>query len=358
VVTIMLGLPLWQENRANCAIADDRQGALGRFHYTLLEKEVRDENTGTNEKPLAFRMLNPRLLLDGDDRSDLEVIPLVRLLAAGGDRAGRYRLDHDFIGPCLHGNASTRLYNIIQDTAHLLDGGRAELLTQVTRTGFAADTVYGRSLESVMRLGALTRAASRLKPLLVASGVTPFVWYLEMVSLLADLSIFSPNSDVLADCAYTHDDAVPVFVALHAKIKSLLKETAPAASMRVEFKKTDAYYAAQLTEAHLKDATEYYLVIRTKQPSGLVVALVENRSLFKLMNPKKATSPYYGVTLKREENPPPHLNVPRGSLTFRVERLSNPERWKEIEAEKGMTAFWPDNRASDFELALVMTLPA
>ena len=43
VVTILLGLPLWQENRANCAVADERDGALGRFHYTLTEKEVRDE---------------------------------------------------------------------------------------------------------------------------------------------------------------------------------------------------------------------------------------------------------------------------------------------------------------------------
>ena len=124
VVTILLGIPLWQENRANCVVTEDRHGASGRFHYTIHEQEVRDENTGTNEKPLAFRMLNARLLVDGDDRSDLEVIPLVRLIASGADRAGRYRLDHDFIGPCLFANASSRLHNIAKDTAHLLEGGR------------------------------------------------------------------------------------------------------------------------------------------------------------------------------------------------------------------------------------------
>jgi hypothetical protein len=62
--------------------------------------------------------------------------------------------------------------------------------------------------------------------------------------------------------------------------------------------------------------------------------------------------------LKKEEMPPPHLNVPRGSLTFRLVRSSNPERWKEIETEKGITAFWPEHRASDFEITLQMTLPA
>src|SRR5215207_204443 len=46
IVTILLGLPLWQDNRANCAVADDQHNGLGRFHYTLTEKEVRDENTG------------------------------------------------------------------------------------------------------------------------------------------------------------------------------------------------------------------------------------------------------------------------------------------------------------------------
>jgi type VI secretion system protein ImpJ len=358
VVTILLGLPLWQENRANCAVTDDRQTALGRFHYALLEKEVMDENTGTNEKPLAFRVLNARLLLDGDDRSDLEVIPLVRLLAASGDRAGRYRLDHDFIGPCLTGNASPRLYNIIQDTAHLLDGARAELMAQVTRTGFAGDTVYGRTLEAVMRLGSLTRAAARMKPLLAASGVTPFAWYLELVSLLADLSIFSADQEVLIEGEYEHENILPVFMSLHAKLKSSLKATAPAATQRIEFKKTDVCYTASLADAQLQNSTEFYLVIRTKQDSRLVTALLEDRNRFKIMPPSRTRAALFGMELKREEIPPPHLNVPRGSMTFRLVRSSNPERWKEIETEKCMTAYWQEHRASDFEIALQMTLPA
>ena len=358
VVTVLLGVPLWQENRANCALPEDRHGSLGRFHYTLTEAEVRDENTGSNEKPVAFRMLNARLLLETDDRSDLEVIPLVRLVAAGGDRAGRYRIDHDFIGPCLYGNASPRLYNIIQDTAHLLDGGRTELLAQVTRVGFAADTVYGRSLEAVMRLGALTRSAARLRPYLAAPHVTPFDWYLELVSLLADLSVLSADQDILSDCAYRHDDPLPVFFTLHNRVKSSLKATAQAASLRVEFKKTDSGYVAQLTDQHLTAPTEYYLVIRTKIESRSVTDLVEDGNRFKLMPPSLSRAAVYGIKLEKEDVPPPHLNVPRGSLTFRLVRSASVERWKKIEAEKSIAAFWPEQRTSDFEIALHMTLPS
>ena len=209
-----------------------------------------------------------------------------------------------------------------------------------------------------MRLGALTRAATRLKTLLVAPGVTPFVLYLEFVSLLADLSAFSPDSDVLADCAYEHDNLLPVFAALHARIKSSLKATTPASSLRVDFKKTDACYSAQLSEAHLKNPSEYYLVIRTKQESRVVTELVEDRNRFKLMPPSQLGAARYGIELKREEIPPPHLNVPRGALLFRLVRSSNPERWKSIEDEKSITAFWREHRASDFELVLQMTLPA
>ena len=305
------------------------------------------KNTGTNEKPLAFRMLNARLLLDGDDRSDLEVIPLVRLQASGGDRSGRYRIDHDFIGPCLYGNASARLYNIIQDTAHLLDGSRAELFGQVARSGFAADTMYGRSLEAVMRLGALTRGATRIKPMLLAPGITPFMWYLELVSLLADLSIFTSDSDLLTDCAYEHNDPLTVFLALHARIKASLKSTAPSASLRVEFKKTDSCYTAPLSEQHLKTPSEYYLVIRTKQDSRAVTELVEDRNRFKLMPPSQVGAARYGIELKKEDIPPPHLNVPRGALTFRLVRSSNPERWKSIERREmhhGVLARTSDER--------------
>lgn len=359
VVTVLLGLPLWQENRGNCATAETRHDtAPGRFHYALVERLVRDENTGDNEKPVAFRVLNARLLLDTDDRSDFEVIPLVRLIATSGNRAGRYRLDPDFIGPCLHGSASTRLNHLLQDVVHLLDGGRAELRRQVTQSGFAGDTVYGRSLEAAMRLGALTRAATRLKPLLAAPHVPPFAWYLELVSLLADVSIFESDHDLLSNCEYNHEAPVALFLTLHAKIKSSLKASAPAASDRIEFKKTDACYVTELSESQIKEPAEYYLIVRSKQQdSSSVARLVEDIDRFKLMPPSQTRSLEWGIRLKRDDNPPPHLNVPRGSLTFKLDRSSNPSRWKQIEREKSITAYWREHRSSDFELALHMTLP-
>jgi predicted component of type VI protein secretion system len=183
------------------------------------------------------------------------------------------------------------------------------------------------------------------------------MWYLELVTLLADLSIFSPDLDVMSDSAYEHDNVVPLFVALHARIKSSLKSTAPAASLRVEFRKTDTCYAAPLADVLPRHPTEYYLVIRSKQESDLVRKLVQDADRFKLMPPKRTRAALFGMGVEKEEIPPPHLNVPRGAIVFRLVRASNPERWKEIEEEKSITAYWQDHRTSDFEIALHMTLP-
>ena len=44
-----------------------------------------DENTGENYKPVQHRRVNARLLLDDEDRSDLDVIPLLRVTRAAGE---------------------------------------------------------------------------------------------------------------------------------------------------------------------------------------------------------------------------------------------------------------------------------
>ena len=55
--------------------------------------ELADENTGENPKPVLIRRVNARLLLENEDRSDLEVIPLLRIVRGVGDQIGLARQD-------------------------------------------------------------------------------------------------------------------------------------------------------------------------------------------------------------------------------------------------------------------------
>ncbi len=57
-VTVLLGVPMLQEGRAN--VGTGARDEPARFSFDSLQLE--DENTGTNPQPVEFRRLNLRLL--------------------------------------------------------------------------------------------------------------------------------------------------------------------------------------------------------------------------------------------------------------------------------------------------------
>ena len=57
--------------------------------YRTAETELPDENTGENPQPMQVRRLNARLMLEDEDTSDMEVLPLLRVVRAAGEESMR-----------------------------------------------------------------------------------------------------------------------------------------------------------------------------------------------------------------------------------------------------------------------------
>src|SRR6516165_5370771 len=112
---VYLGLPLWFNARANSLAPGQTGDARAKILYRVVEAEVADENTGENAKAVLQRRLNARLLLEDDDRSDLEVIPVLRVTRAAGEDVGLPQQDPEFVGPCLVLNGSTALRDLVRD---------------------------------------------------------------------------------------------------------------------------------------------------------------------------------------------------------------------------------------------------
>src|SRR5438067_9973763 len=85
---LFLGVPLWQNGRANTLNAE--AGADGRVKllYRIGEIECTDENTGENPKPIQVRKINARLMFDHEDNADMELLPLLRIARATGQDVG------------------------------------------------------------------------------------------------------------------------------------------------------------------------------------------------------------------------------------------------------------------------------
>ena len=354
---VYLALPLWLDSRANCMPPGQTVDDRAKILYRVVETEVADENTGENAKAMLLRRLNARLLLEDDDRSDLEVIPLLRVTRAAGEEIGLPQQDPEFVGPCLVLNGSATLKELVRDLTSQVLASRQELVVQVTRGGFSIDALRGIQFEQIMRLQSLNRYGARLEALIETSNVAPFEIYVLLRELMGELAALHPDRDLFETAPYNHDNPYPVFSELAAKIRQLLRGSVAPSFLKVPFTDVNGLLSAVLTDEHLTRPTDYFLGIRTKEDPRTLARLVEDGDRFKLMPQSIAARAIRGVVLKEERFPPLELPAQSGLYFFRLLRGQSVRNWQQVQAEKVAVVRWTGNESADYDITLYMTLP-
>jgi type VI secretion system protein ImpJ len=358
VLNIFLAVPLWFDARANTVESGSATDARAKVLYRPNEVECADENTGENPKPLLMRRINARLILENEDPSDLEVIPLLRVIRATGQDVGLPRQDSEYSGPCIVLNGSPVLMELVRDLASQVEASRKELVVQLTRGGFSLENLRGVQFEQIMRLRTLNRFGARLPSLAEAPNVSPFFMYLELRELLGELTALHPDRDVFDVPAYDHDNPYLAFGELSAKIRSLLRGTVAPTYMKIPFTDVAEIQTAVFEDKHFALPNDYFLGIETKEDPRGLVNLVENPDEFKLMPKSMASRAIRGVLLKEERFVPLELPAKAGLHYFRLLRSVSTRAWDQIQAEKAAVIRWPDEGVSDFQISIYMTLPA
>jgi type VI secretion system protein ImpJ len=354
---VYLGLPLWFDARANCVSPGQTVDGRAKILYRVVETEVADENTGENAKAMLQRRLNARLLLEDDDRSDLEVIPLLRVTRAAGEDVGLPQQDPEFVGPCFVLNGSATLRELVRDLSSQVLASRQELVIQVTRGGFSIDTMRGIQFEQIMRLRTLNRYGAHLEALIETSNVAPFEIYVLLRELMGELAALHPDRDLFETAPYHHDNPYPVFSELAAKIRQLLRGSVAPSFLKAPFTDVNGLLSATLTDEHLQRPTDYFLGIRTKEDPQALARLVEDPDRFKLMPQSMASRAIRGVVLKEERFPPLELPAQSGLYFFRLLRGESSRSWQQIQAEKVAVVRWTGHESADYDITLYMTLP-
>ncbi|MEX2217763.1 MAG: type VI secretion system baseplate subunit TssK [Phycisphaerales bacterium] len=354
---VSLGVPLWYASRANAVDQESADGWRTKRLYRVAETRLSDENTGENTQPVLVRRLNARLMLDADDPTDMEVLPLLRIVHGTGDNVGLPRQDPAYVPACFVLAGSPALRETARDLSNQVEASRKELVIQLTRAGFSVDTMRGVQFEQMLRLKTLNRFSARLPSLVTAPGITPFELYLELRELLAELSALRPERDLFEAPRYDHDNPAVAFADLSSKIRSLLRGAVSAKFLHAPFKREDDYFLLDLTEDHLKQPNEYFLGIKTREDPRAVAALVEDGDKFKLMAKSMIKRQIWGVKLSEERHPPVELPAQAGLHYFRVNRAESQRMWDRIAEEKALAVRWLGADSSDFALTLYMTIP-
>lgn len=356
--TVYLGVPLWDPDRANVI----EQGAADqrvKRTYTVKETQRVDENTGENPQPVLVRRVNGRLLLEDDDKTDLEILAVLRIAHAAGEEVGLPKQEPGFIPPCLILEGSSVLKELVGGLASQVEASRRELVIQLSRGGFSVENMRGIQFEQMLRLRTLNRFSARLGTLVRTPRITPFEIYLTLKELLAELAALHPESDAFEVAAYDHDNLALCFGELSPKIRALLRGVVARRFLQVQFAldAQERVLVAVLADEQLKVPNEYFLGIRTKIDPRELAEKVENIDSFKLMPRSLAMKLIRGVKLVEERHPPLELPSQAGLHYFRLMRSESKRVWEQVEKDKGLAIRWPDMETSDFNIALYMIIP-
>ena len=124
---LYLTLPPHRPGAANCATDGDTD-----FRYTVETRNLRDETTGLDERPVTVGRKNFTLTLEAEGESIELALPLARIRREG---SGEFRYDPSFIPPCIQIGGSPRLLELLGDLLALLERKAQNLSRERARAG-------------------------------------------------------------------------------------------------------------------------------------------------------------------------------------------------------------------------------
>lgn len=352
---VSLAVPLWAANRANAFRFDDPPDPRVKLLYIPTEMpDVADENTGDNAQSVYLRKVNARLVLPGEDISDMECIPLLRIVRAVGEDAGKPRQDPEYVPPSLLLRSSPSLHDLMRDLTAQLNASREQLRIKVTTGGLGLEVKW----EITMRLMALNRACASLTSLVEEGNLAPYALYLRLRELLGELLALHPGEKSFECQPYNHMDPLLAFRELDRKVRDEIRVARAAEPLKVSFSGSPGLLRAGLEPSHFEKPTGYYLGVKTRVDRTKLSLYLSDGNKFKLMPRSMEQVAIFGVELKEQNYPPLELPAQNDLHYFTLAPAANQRRWDQVKLDKAISLVWNNAEMdlSDATFTLFMTL--
>ncbi len=214
-VDVFLAVPRLQLGAAN--VAENETTAA---RYRPLQVHVPDESDGSSVEPILFRRMNVKLMLSTDDLAGYDTLRIARLRrgTTGGAIA---ELDDQYIPPLLDCGAWPQMRHRMLSPIHDLLMRKAETLAQLVNDQNAQlDATQPGDLQRILMLQALNRGTAIAGVLNQSGGLHPWLAYLELARIAAELDLFTPQRAAQPIAPYDHDALGPLFHSLRMRIES------------------------------------------------------------------------------------------------------------------------------------------
>ena len=178
--------------------------------YARLERQTVDDTTGDNAQPVSHRRLRPIVLLDTDDTTGFDTLPLFLLRRSA--TTGKPEVDPAYFPPVLAVSAWSPLsLEIMRKIFDLVSSRMETLAEQVRHRGITFSSHEAGDLQRLLLLQTLNEAVGSLTCLAFGEGVHPFTAYHALCELVGRLSVFGEQRSIDEPPRYDHDDLATIF---------------------------------------------------------------------------------------------------------------------------------------------------
>jgi type VI secretion system protein ImpJ len=252
---VALAVPQYRPQGLNCALNGETQPA----RYLAEMRTIRDETTGSDERPVQLGRKNIRLLLDTEPKDGLVTLPLARVIRDG---SGHLVFDPDFIPPCLQISASERLMSLVRLLIEKLDEKSATLSVTVGNAGGTA--IAQRDIENFWLLHAVNSASAPLRHLWISKRSHPEELFLELSRLGGALCTFVLDSHPRTLPAYDHEKLSECFPSLDRHIRAHLDKIVPTGYVTIPLVKVrDYFYEGDISDTRCLGRARWLFGIRS-----------------------------------------------------------------------------------------------
>jgi type VI secretion system protein ImpJ len=348
---VFLAIPHYRDKGLNVSMmqkdADTR--------YLAEVAMLRDENSGTAERPVQIARKNFKLLVGHESQQGSTVLRIARVKRTP---ANTFQLDSKFVPPLLDISASDylvsiarRLVEILSAKSSILAGSRRQ--KNLSLADFAAtDTANFWLLYTVNSHFPLFQHIYEVR------RGHPEILYSMMLSLAGCLTTFSTQIHPRDLPKYDHDDLYTCFTELDEKLRFLLDTVVPSNFVSLPLKRTELQhiYATAIADDKYFHNTRMYLAVQCDMNEGELIQkvpyLAKVHSLNHIEHIVRHALP--GMQLTHQQKVPSAIPMKINHQYFSLNMAG--EAWQAIVRSRNLAAYVPENFPEP-QLELVILLP-
>lgn len=250
-----LAIPQYLHGGMNISQANGRVST----RYLAQMQMVRDENSGTSERPVQVARKNLRILAEGENLDGSVTLGCARIVKSD---AGIYQLDNTYIPPLIDVHAHPDLKRILSGMIELLVTRSSQLSGGRRQKNQSLADFTASDVANFWLLYTINTHLPGLRHFLDSNNVQPILLFNELSDLAGALTAFSNKIEPRDLPGYSHEQLGACFGELDRLIRLMLETVVPSNFVALPLKLSrDTIYATSIDKDAYFEGSKFYLAV-------------------------------------------------------------------------------------------------